>query len=87
VIIEDGELGRRKVEVMAGLANEVANVEVGLVELRGRRLYRGSSRRVPRGGEGREVIHRDDGGTGTRSLTGRRIWGARRDRALNDVEL
>jgi len=71
VIVEDGELDRSEVKSLAGLANEVAYVEVGLIELRGRRLRRGGSGRVPRRGEGREVFHHNDGGSGTQSLSGR----------------
>jgi len=38
VIVEDRDLDRGEVKSLAGLANQVAYVEVGLMELRGRRL-------------------------------------------------
>jgi len=38
VIVENTELDRGEVKSLAGLANEVAYVEVGLIELRGGRL-------------------------------------------------
>ena len=71
VVVEDGELRGGEVKPLAGLANEIAYVKVGLIELRGRRLRRGGSRRAPRGGKRGEVFHRHDGGSGTRSLKGR----------------
>ena len=35
VIVEDRDLGRGKAKSLAGFANEIACVEVGLIELRG----------------------------------------------------
>jgi len=80
-------LDRGEVKPLAGLMNKVAYLEVGLIEVRVGRLAGGSPGGVPRGGERREVFHRDDGRSGTRSLKGRCSWGARGDRAQNDVEL
>ena len=71
MIVEDRELDRGEVKSLAGFADKVAYVEVGLRELRGRRLRRGSSGRVPRRGERGKVFHRGDGGSGTRSMRGR----------------
>jgi len=71
VIVEDWNLDRGEVKPLAGLTNEVAYVEVGLIEFRLGRLARRSSGGVPRRGERREVFHRDDRGSGTRSLKGR----------------
>ena len=41
MIVEDGELDGREVEALAGLANKISDVEMGLREVWGRGLPRG----------------------------------------------
>jgi len=69
-VVEDGELGRREVKTLACLVDEITDVEVRLAEVWRGGLSRRSTGGSRREGERGEVIHRDDGGSGTRSLKG-----------------